>query len=80
MFVQLTHYFEKTKMAIDTTLIEYIVEYGEGSKIRSAKPDGSFFKDFYVAEDLNTVCEIINKTYKSKETSIAIYYKKSLFK
>jgi hypothetical protein len=79
MFVTLTDFFKKDGIAINSAKIEYITEYDIGAKVRTIKDDGSFMKDFYVAESILEVCEIINKAYQKNKGELTIYHKKSLF-
>jgi hypothetical protein len=80
MFVQLTHLSEKTKIAINIFSIEHIAEYNVNySKISCINPNGSFMKYFYVLEDVNTICDLINRTGQSHSHTINIYHKKSMF-
>lgn len=80
MFVQLTHYWEKNKIAINTKMIEYICEYNSGVKIRCVKEDGTYLKDFYIAENISEVCDIINEVFEKNNGTVTLYHKQSLFK
>lgn len=80
MFVQLTHYFDKKKIAINTQMIEHICEYDTGTKIRCMKKDGTYLKDFHIEENISEVCDIINQVVEKNQGTVTVYYKESLFK
>lgn len=78
--MELTRSSDKKRIGININTIKYIVEYESKAKIQCIREDGTFFQDFYVEEDVSTVCDKINKVSEKNLGTINIFHKQSIFK